>query len=119
MKPKEAAKIIRTLARSFESNPSQLSIRVNVLDSRIVSSGPELASARPSLQVEEMKGAVDERLANSIAALRELAEAARAKDATKCSELYAGLDDLGFIAPVVLAVTRVCLEAAELRSAPV
>jgi hypothetical protein len=114
VKPKEAAKVIRTIAGSFESHPSQLSIRVNVLDSRIVSSGPELASAQPETEAAEMRAAIDERVANSVAALRELAEAARARDATKCSELYARLDDLGFIPPFVIAVAGVCLEAAKL-----
>ena len=70
--------------------------------------------ARPQVDVEEMKPAIDERLANSITALRELAKAARSKDTATCSELYGRLDDLAFIPPIVLAVTGVCLEAAKL-----
>jgi hypothetical protein len=119
VKPKEAAKIIRTIAQSFETDPTQLSIRVNVLDSRIISSGPELDTAtRPKTDDEGIKTAVDDRIANTVTSLRELAEAARSKNAKICEELYARLDDLGFVPPIVLAVTGVCLEAAKLLTIP-
>ncbi|HVB28010.1 MAG TPA: hypothetical protein VNE21_08890 [Mycobacteriales bacterium] len=119
MKAKETAKIIRAIAESFETYPTQLSIRVNVLDSRIVSSGPEPdISARPEVEVEEMKTAIDHRIANTVTALRELADAARSKDAKTCEKLYARLDDLAFVPPIVLAVIAVCLGAAKLLAVP-
>ena len=115
MKAKNAAKIIRAIAQSFETYPTQLSIRVSVLDARIVSSGPEpVISMRSEADVERMKSAVEERIAQTVTALRELADAARSKNATTCEKLYAGLDDLGFIPPIVVTVTGVCLKAAKL-----
>ena len=111
VKAKETAKIIRMMAQSFETYPTQLSIRVSVLDSRIVSSGSELYISAPS---EGLKTAIDHHIANTVAALRELADAARSKNAPTCQELYARLDDLGFVPPIVLSVTGVCLAAAKL-----